>query len=118
VFLLTFRVVIRGPQDGVLVPIPQYPLYSAAIQLMDGTMVGYYLREETGWCVRGLDAPHHTLPAWAVCILFCAGALDMRLRGKLAVCVCGRSLDFDDMRRAVREAQRRGITVRGARSWE
>jgi aspartate/methionine/tyrosine aminotransferase len=24
---------IRGPQDGILVPIPQYPLYSASIQL-------------------------------------------------------------------------------------
>jgi hypothetical protein len=57
--LSSHRVVIRGPQDGVLVPIPQYPLYSAAIQLMDGTMVGYYLREETGWCGRGLDPLHH-----------------------------------------------------------
>lgn len=40
---------IRGPQDGVLVPIPQYPLYSAAIQLLNGSLVGYYLKEETGW---------------------------------------------------------------------
>ncbi len=43
------RAAIRGPQDGVLVPIPQYPLYSAAIQLLDGSLVGYYLKEETGW---------------------------------------------------------------------
>ena len=43
------RAMIRGPQDGVLVPIPQYPLYSAAIQLLNGSLVGYYLKEETGW---------------------------------------------------------------------
>lgn len=30
-------------------PIPQYPLYSAAIQLLNGSLVGYYLKEETGW---------------------------------------------------------------------
>jgi aspartate/methionine/tyrosine aminotransferase len=43
------RVLISGPQDGVLVPIPQYPLYSAGIQLLGGSLVGYYLHEETGW---------------------------------------------------------------------
>ena len=41
--------IIRGPHDGVMVPIPQYPLYSAAIGLYNGTMVPYYLQESTGW---------------------------------------------------------------------
>jgi len=40
---------IAGPQDAVLVPIPQYPLYSALITLMGGNMVGYYLDEEKNW---------------------------------------------------------------------
>lgn len=43
---------IRDERDGVLCPIPQYPLYSAAIQLFGGTLVPYYLDEESNW---GLD---------------------------------------------------------------
>jgi glutamate--glyoxylate aminotransferase len=39
----------------VLVPIPQYPLYSASIQLLGGTLVPYYLNESSGW---GLDLPN------------------------------------------------------------
>mmetsp|Transcript_39058 Transcript_39058/g.89983 ORF Transcript_39058/g.89983 Transcript_39058/m.89983 type:complete len:534 (-) Transcript_39058:223-1824(-) len=35
--------------DGVLVPIPQYPLYSASCALMNGALVPYYLAEESGW---------------------------------------------------------------------
>ena len=37
-----------GEQDAVLVPIPQYPLYSAASALLGATMVGY-----------GLDVAEH-----------------------------------------------------------
>ncbi|GFY91415.1 alanine-2-oxoglutarate aminotransferase 2 [Actinidia rufa] len=44
--------VIRGPQDGILVPVPQYPLYSAAISLFGGSLVPYYLEETANW---GLD---------------------------------------------------------------
>lgn len=43
---------IRGPSDGVMVPIPQYPLYSASIALYGGELVPYYLDEQNGW---GLD---------------------------------------------------------------
>lgn len=44
--------VIRGPSDGILVPVPQYPLYSASIQLLGGSLVPYYLEETANW---GLD---------------------------------------------------------------
>ncbi|CAN1795096.1 Glutamate--glyoxylate aminotransferase 2 [Linum perenne] len=44
--------IISGPSDGVLVPVPQYPLYSAAIALYGGTLVPYYLEEKENW---GLD---------------------------------------------------------------
>eukprot|EP01033_Poteriospumella_lacustris_P002477 gene2477-1808_t len=40
---------IRGPTDGIMVPIPQYPLYSASIALYGGELVPYYLDEENGW---------------------------------------------------------------------
>lgn len=36
----------------ILVPIPQYPLYSATIQLLGGTLVPYYLTEEDNWSMN------------------------------------------------------------------
>lgn len=44
--------IIRGDRDGILVPVPQYPLYSAAISLYGGSLVPYYLEETANW---GLD---------------------------------------------------------------
>lgn len=32
-----------------MIPIPQYPLYSASITLNNGTAIPYYLDEEKGW---------------------------------------------------------------------
>jgi hypothetical protein len=32
-----------------LVPVPQYPLYSAIISLFGGSLVPYYLEEEANW---------------------------------------------------------------------
>ena len=44
----TLNMIINGKQDGIMIPIPQYPLYSAAIALLGGTQVGYYLDESEG----------------------------------------------------------------------
>ena len=38
-----------GFKDGVLTPIPQYPLYSALSTLLQATLVPYYLDESNGW---------------------------------------------------------------------
>ncbi len=43
------RLLIGGAQDGIMVPIPQYPLYSATITLYEGRMVPYFLDEANGW---------------------------------------------------------------------
>jgi glutamate--glyoxylate aminotransferase len=43
---------IRDQNDAILVPIPQYPLYSASIQLYGGSLLPYSLKEEAGW---GMD---------------------------------------------------------------
>ncbi|XP_017086512.1 alanine aminotransferase 1 [Drosophila eugracilis] len=40
---------VCGQQPGVMVPIPQYPLYSATISEYGMAKVDYYLEEETGW---------------------------------------------------------------------
>lgn len=50
--LSLFHSVIDGKRSGVLVPIPQYPLYSASIAEYDMAQVDYYLDEENKW---GLD---------------------------------------------------------------
>jgi glutamate--glyoxylate aminotransferase len=38
-------------RDGLLTPIPQYPLYSAALTLIGGILVPYHLNEKEGWGV-------------------------------------------------------------------
>jgi aspartate/methionine/tyrosine aminotransferase len=43
------RILISGPADGIMIPIPQYPLYSATITLLSGRQVGYYLDEGRDW---------------------------------------------------------------------
>ena len=35
--------------SGVMIPTPQYPIYSATIDLLGGKQVGYNLDEEKGW---------------------------------------------------------------------
>lgn len=49
---MMMQLLISSESDGILCPIPQYPLYSASIALHGGSLVPYFLNEETGW---GLD---------------------------------------------------------------
>ncbi len=53
---LCMQTIIRDPttgfRDGILTPIPQYPLYSALTTLLEGTLVPYYLDEQSGWGCR------------------------------------------------------------------
>ncbi|XP_062200400.1 alanine aminotransferase 2 isoform X2 [Phragmites australis] len=46
---MMMQLLIRNEKDGILCPIPQYPLYSASIALHGGALVPYYLDESTGW---------------------------------------------------------------------
>mmetsp|Transcript_30639 Transcript_30639/g.51773 ORF Transcript_30639/g.51773 Transcript_30639/m.51773 type:complete len:483 (+) Transcript_30639:242-1690(+) len=48
---LGLQMLIRGTgfRDGILVPIPQYPLYSASIALLGGTLIPYELDEDAEW---------------------------------------------------------------------
>lgn len=43
------QILIRNEKDAILIPFPQYPLYSAAIALLGGTVVPYYPDENKGW---------------------------------------------------------------------
>ncbi|XP_034185552.2 alanine aminotransferase 1 isoform X1 [Osmia lignaria lignaria] len=51
-FLKLFNERLDGKPSGVMIPIPQYPLYSATLAEFGLAQVGYYLNEENKW---GLD---------------------------------------------------------------
>ncbi|CCH44269.1 putative alanine aminotransferase [Wickerhamomyces ciferrii] len=45
-----FEVLLDGTKEsGVLIPIPQYPLYTAQITLKNATPISYYLNESDNW---------------------------------------------------------------------
>jgi alanine transaminase len=46
------QVLIENDNVGVMIPIPQYPLYTASIALCNGKAVPYYLDEEAGWALH------------------------------------------------------------------
>ena len=46
------KVILRGQGDGLMIPIPQYPLYKALIDLNRAQEVPYYLDEDNNW---GMD---------------------------------------------------------------
>ncbi|OBA20190.1 PLP-dependent transferase [Metschnikowia bicuspidata var. bicuspidata NRRL YB-4993] len=47
--LYLIQVLSRGENLGFLIPIPQYPLYTASIALNNATPIGYYLDEANDW---------------------------------------------------------------------
>jgi alanine transaminase len=54
------HVICAGPSSGVLVPIPQYPLYTASLSLLNAQCVPYYLDEGQNWATD-LEAIHTSL---------------------------------------------------------
>lgn len=43
------QVLSSSNDSGFMIPIPQYPLYTATIALNDAVPIGYYLNEENNW---------------------------------------------------------------------
>jgi alanine transaminase len=52
------KLIISDPSVGILIPIPQYPLYTASLALNEARPVPYYLDESSDWSldVDGLEA--------------------------------------------------------------
>ncbi|XP_072364029.1 alanine aminotransferase 2-like isoform X2 [Scyliorhinus torazame] len=53
--LTMLKILVAGEGEsrtGVMIPIPQYPLYSAAIADLDAVQVNYYLDEENFWALN------------------------------------------------------------------
>lgn len=46
---LLLSMLIQHSNSGVLIPIPQYPLYTAALAQFNGAPIPYYLDEQQGW---------------------------------------------------------------------
>jgi len=43
--------IIANPNDSIMIPIPQYPIYTALIRLLNGQEAGYFMNEEKGWAM-------------------------------------------------------------------
>ncbi|MDP3178084.1 MAG: aminotransferase class I/II-fold pyridoxal phosphate-dependent enzyme, partial [Spirochaetaceae bacterium] len=70
------RILISSPSDGIMIPMPQYPLYSATITLYEGKQVHYYLDEGDDWRLsRGLleesisEARRNGVKVKAICVI-------------------------------------------------
>jgi len=46
---LLINMLISSPSAGILIPIPQYPLYTATLAQYRGIPIPYYLDESSGW---------------------------------------------------------------------
>jgi len=62
-------------RTGVMIPIPQYPLYSASVAELDAAMVPYYLNEESNWSLdvdelqRAYDAAADSCKPKVLCVI-------------------------------------------------
>src|ERR1700726_4018573 len=46
---LLISMLINSPKSGILIPIPQYPLYTATLAQHSGGALPYYLDEASDW---------------------------------------------------------------------
>ncbi|XP_054286727.1 alanine aminotransferase 1-like [Macrosteles quadrilineatus] len=58
---------IDGKQPGVMIPIPQYPLYSASLAEFNMHQVGYFLNEEKGWSLETDELERSYAEAKKIC---------------------------------------------------
>eukprot|EP00835_Amoeboradix_gromovi_P005746 NODE_576_length_6549_cov_0.390078.p1 type:complete len:356 gc:universal NODE_576_length_6549_cov_0.390078:5494-4427(-) len=49
---MVLKLLIQHEKVGIMIPIPQYPLYSAAITLNGGKIVEYHMTENGGWDIN------------------------------------------------------------------
>lgn len=103
---LVLEALIASPNVGILVPVPQYPLYSASIGLLGGQLVSYPLSESPkGWTLSPESIRDSVKKAREE-------GLDVR-----AVCVInpgnptGNCLDRRDVERVLEIANEEGLVV-------
>jgi alanine transaminase len=57
-----------NPRPGVMIPIPQYPLYSASLAEYNMDQVGYYLNEESNWSLELEELERSYAEALKTCV--------------------------------------------------
>lgn len=55
---LLINMLISSPSAGILIPIPQYPLYTATLAQHSGIPIPYFLDEKSGWSTAADDIEH------------------------------------------------------------
>ena len=48
---ILMSMLVRKESDGIMIPIPQYPLYTALITLSGGSQISYFLDESQNWAL-------------------------------------------------------------------
>jgi hypothetical protein len=58
---LLINILISSPKAGIIIPIPQHPLYTAILAQYNGIPIPYYLEESTGWSttITGIEKKSH-----------------------------------------------------------
>eukprot|EP00245_Coleochaete_scutata_P011284 TRINITY_DN4160_c0_g2_i2.p1 TRINITY_DN4160_c0_g2~~TRINITY_DN4160_c0_g2_i2.p1 ORF type:complete len:538 (-),score=104.19 TRINITY_DN4160_c0_g2_i2:128-1741(-) len=102
---MMMTMLIRDESDGIMVPIPQYPLYSASIALHNGTLVPYYLNESKGWGLS-IDELERSLEAGRAKGL-CVRALAVINPGNPT----GQVLDYDNQKDIVEFCKKHGLLL-------
>jgi len=98
--------IINDANDGILVPIPQYPLYSASIARLGGSMVGYHMDETaTGWKLN-LDTLQSALEEFEKNGKVCRGMVVINPGNPT-----GNVLDKTEIEQLVKFAEERGIAI-------
>lgn len=102
---LLLSLLLRDSTDGVMIPIPQYPLYSATLSAQNGASIPYYLDEARGWSL-GVDELERSL----------ASAKSKGVLPRALVIInpgnpTGQVLDIDNMRDIVRFCSKHKIVL-------
>ncbi|KAF8318817.1 putative alanine transaminase [Cantharellus anzutake] len=62
---LVLNILVASHQTGIMIPIPQYPLYSATLAQQSGVPVPYFLDESKGWSTDPQDVDQAAVNAKA-----------------------------------------------------
>ncbi|OMJ76476.1 hypothetical protein SteCoe_24142 [Stentor coeruleus] len=99
-------VCISSTQDGVMIPIPQYPLYNALITLKKGQPIGYYMDSANGY--------------WTMCVEEMQKSLENAKKNNInvkSVVVInpgnptGQVLSVDNMKKIVEFCDKNGLVI-------
>jgi len=94
-----------GVRDGIMAPIPQYPIYSALSTLLNGALVPYYLDESNAWAC----SEQAIVSAMEV-----AEEQGVTLRGLVVINPgnpTGQVLSRGDMESLIRTCQAKGVAI-------